>query len=368
MTVALPQDTDVRHGDRRAAAQVGEWFRTWQATGDPAIRERIILAHLGMAERLATRFRHTRDVGHDDLVQAARVGLVAAVDRFEPNRGNSFIGYAVVCITGELRRCLRDTCWQVHVPRTLKERALQVVRARDALTVMLERSPTLAEIAGRLAITEEHVAGALEAIGTRCRWSLDEPSGVDATTSLGRCCPPRPVRSSWRIGWHCLGCWPGCPSWSGGRSCCGSTATSSSTRSGRCWAAPRCTSRGCCEAPCAACAGSSSPDCLTASGRAARKATGGWHGPRITDYPIGGGGHRRRGQPACRGPGETQQIEVVLDIDADGASTSSPATGKPARSSRPRSPENSNFDRIEKEVIPKQAARAHVGAPQEVVA
>ena len=84
MTVALPQNTEVRLGDRRAAAQVEEWFRTWQATGDPAIRERIILAHLGMAERLATRFRHTRDVGHDDLVQAARVGLVAAVDRRRP--------------------------------------------------------------------------------------------------------------------------------------------------------------------------------------------------------------------------------------------------------------------------------------------
>ena len=95
----------------------------------------------------------------------------------------------MVCITGELRRCLRDTCWQVHVPRTLKERALQVVRARDALTLMLERSPTLAEIAGRLAITEEHVAGALEAIGTRCRWSLDEPIGVDGTTSLGALLP-----------------------------------------------------------------------------------------------------------------------------------------------------------------------------------
>jgi DNA-directed RNA polymerase specialized sigma subunit len=119
MTVALPQDTDVRHGDRRAAAQVEEWFRTWQATGDPAVRERIILAPLGVAEWLATRFRHTGAVGHDDLVQAARVGLVAAVDRYEPNRGNSFIVYGVVCITGELRRCLRDTCWQVHVPRTL---------------------------------------------------------------------------------------------------------------------------------------------------------------------------------------------------------------------------------------------------------
>jgi hypothetical protein len=69
-------------------------------------------------------------------------------------------------------------------------------------------------------------------------------------------------------------------------------------------------------------------------------------------------------QPAVD-PGGTQQIEVVLDIDADGASTSSPTTGKPARSSRPRSPENSNFDRIENEVISKQAARAHVGAPQE---
>jgi RNA polymerase sigma-B factor len=150
---------------------------------------------------------------------------VAAVDRFEPNRGNAFIGYAVVCITGELRRCLRDTCWQVHVPRTLKERALQVVRARDALTVMLERSPTLAEIAGRLAITEEHVAGALEAIGTRCRWSLDGPIDVDGTTSLGALLPA-PTGEIQVEDRSALPGLLGCPSWSGGRSCCGSTATS----------------------------------------------------------------------------------------------------------------------------------------------
>jgi RNA polymerase sigma-B factor len=73
----------------------------------------------------------------------------------------------------------------VHVARTLKERALQAVRARDELIGVLERSPTLAEIADWLAISEEHVAEALEAIDTRCQWSLDEPIGVDGGTTLG---------------------------------------------------------------------------------------------------------------------------------------------------------------------------------------
>jgi RNA polymerase sigma-B factor len=189
MTVAPAHNTDVRPGDQRAVAQVEEWFRTWHATGDPTVRERIILAHLGVAERLATRFRHTDGVGDDDLVQAARVGLVAAVNRYDPNRGSSFIVYAIVCITGELRRCLRDTSWRVHVARTLKERALRVVRARDALTVRLHRAPTLAELAAELALSEQLVAEALQAIDTRCGWSLDEPVGADGVTSLGALLP-----------------------------------------------------------------------------------------------------------------------------------------------------------------------------------
>jgi RNA polymerase sigma-B factor len=189
MTATLPPPTDVRPGDQEAVAQVEAWFRIWQATGDPAVRERIILAHLGLAERLAARFRNSGGVGHEDLVQAARVGLVTAVNRYDPDRGNSFIVYAIVCITGELRRCLRDTSWRVHVARTLKERALQVVRARDELTLDLERSPTLAEIADRLALTEEQVAEALEAIDSRRQTSLDEPIGADGTTSLGALLP-----------------------------------------------------------------------------------------------------------------------------------------------------------------------------------
>jgi RNA polymerase sigma-B factor len=189
MTIALPPTMDVRPGDQDAVRQVEAWFQTWQATGDPAVRERIILAHLGLAERLAARFRHTGGVGHEDLVQAARVGLVTAVNRYDPDRGSSFIVYGIVCINGELRRCLRDTSWRVHVARTLKERALQVVRARDELTLVLERSPTLAEIGARLDLTEEHVAQALEAIDTRCQWSLDKPIGADGSTSLGALLP-----------------------------------------------------------------------------------------------------------------------------------------------------------------------------------
>ena len=189
MIATLPPTTDVRPGDQHAVRQIEEWFRTWQATGDPGVRERIILAHLGVAERLATRFRHTGAVGHEDLVQAARVGLVSAVNRYDPDRGTMFIVYAIVCITGELRRCLRDTSWRVHVARTLKERAFQVVRARDELTVALERSPTLAEIGARLDLTQEQVAEALEAIDTRRQLSLDQPIDEDGTTSFGALLP-----------------------------------------------------------------------------------------------------------------------------------------------------------------------------------
>jgi RNA polymerase sigma-B factor len=189
MTIVFSQDPDVHAGDHRAGGQVDEWFRAWHATGDPRFRERIILAHLTLAERLAMRFRSTVSVADDDLVQAARVGLVGAVNRYDPDRPNSFLAYAIASITGELRRCLRDTSWRIHVARTLKERALQVVRTRDALTIDLGRSPSLTEIAIRLAISDESVAEALEAIGTRHGRSLDEPIGADGATSLGTLVP-----------------------------------------------------------------------------------------------------------------------------------------------------------------------------------
>lgn len=188
MTAATSRTLEVRPGDGEAVEQVEEWFRTYKATGDPAIRERIILAHLGLADRLAARY-HPRGVAADDLVQAARVGRVAAVNRYDPDRANPFVVYAIACIRGELRRHLRDTSWRVHVARPLKEQALQVIRARDALTAALGRSPTLAEIAARLGIAEDQVTEALEAIGTRSALSLDEPIDGMRAVSIGTMLP-----------------------------------------------------------------------------------------------------------------------------------------------------------------------------------
>jgi RNA polymerase sigma-B factor len=189
MTPTSSKALDVRPGDEDAVEQVEEWFLDYQATRNPAVRERIILAHLGLADRLATRFQGSHGVSGEDLVQAARVGLVAAVDRYDPDRANPFIVYAIACINGELRRCLRDTSWRVHVTRTLKELALQVVKARDHLTIALDRSPTLAEVGAYLHVTQEQVAEALEAIDTRRQLSLDQPIDESGTISFGTLLP-----------------------------------------------------------------------------------------------------------------------------------------------------------------------------------
>jgi RNA polymerase sigma-B factor len=189
MPPASSRALDVRPGDEQAVEQVEEWFLEYQRTHDRELRERIILAYLGLADRLAARFRGSHGVAAEDLIQAARVGLVSAVDRYDPGRGSPFIVYGIAFINGELRRCLRDTSWRVHVTRTLKELALQVVRARDLLTASLQRSPTLAEIADHLDVTEEQVAEALEAIDTRRQLSLDQPIDESGTVSFGALLP-----------------------------------------------------------------------------------------------------------------------------------------------------------------------------------
>jgi RNA polymerase sigma-B factor len=185
MPLTSPDRMDVRPGDDEAVEQVEEWFRLYHATRSPAVRERIILAHLGLADRLAARIGARRGISYEDLVQTARVGLVNAVDRYDPGRPNPFIAYAVVCISGELRRFLRDSSWRLHIPRSWKERALEVVRARDRLTGTLGRSPTLTEIAAHLGIREDAVMEALEAVSSLSVLSLDQPIDQRGDADLG---------------------------------------------------------------------------------------------------------------------------------------------------------------------------------------
>ena len=175
---------DVRPGDRAAATEVERWLQDYAISRDPALRDRIILAYLGLADRLAGRYRHSRGTTPEDLVQTARAGLIAAVDRYDPSYGRPFVSYAVACVVGEVKRYLRDTSWRLHVPRQLKEQALRLCRAADVLHQRLGRSPTTSELAEELGMGEEEVLEGLAAVGSRVEVSLDQPVG-EGEASLG---------------------------------------------------------------------------------------------------------------------------------------------------------------------------------------
>jgi RNA polymerase sigma-B factor len=142
--------------------------------GDSAARDELIERYLPLARQLARRFRdHAEPLA--DLTQVAYVGLVAAVDRWDPERGTAFSSFAVPTILGELRRYFRDSTWMVRPPRDLQERWLAICRARDDLWQDLGHEPTVRDVAQRLGVSIEQVTDALQAGATRVAGSLDEP-------------------------------------------------------------------------------------------------------------------------------------------------------------------------------------------------
>jgi RNA polymerase sigma-B factor len=180
-----PAVSDVLPGDESAVNRVQGWFREYADTRDPNVREQIIVSYLGLADRLAERYRGSRGASPEDLRQTARVGLVAAVDRYDPDYGNPFVPYAVACVVGEIKRYLRDTSWRVHVSRPVKERSLRLCKALDELPHTLGRSPTIAELAVHLGISEDEAIEAIEVTHTRSEVSLDQQIGEDGDSSLG---------------------------------------------------------------------------------------------------------------------------------------------------------------------------------------
>ena len=166
------------NGGRLPAADAERLFRRFGATRDPALRERLVSAHVGLAASLAARFS-TRHESPEDLQQAALLGLVHAVDRFDPDRGVQFTTFAWATISGELKRHFRDRTWGVRVPRRLQELYLNTAEAMDALTHALGRSPTVQEVADRLEVSTEDVLEALEARSAYRLGSIDAPIGDD---------------------------------------------------------------------------------------------------------------------------------------------------------------------------------------------
>src|SRR5436190_669977 len=153
-----------------------ELFRRWQRRRDISAREELVRRHLSLARRIARRYAHTREP-LDDLFQVASLGLLKAIDRFDPDRGLVFSSFAVPTILGELKRHFRDRGWAVHVPRGLQELALKVQDADIKLSSRAQRSPTVAEIAQYLEMDTEQVLEALEVLATHHAASLDAPVG-----------------------------------------------------------------------------------------------------------------------------------------------------------------------------------------------
>jgi RNA polymerase sigma-B factor len=134
----------------------------------------LIERFLPLAHSLASRYRRNAEP-FDDLVQVANLGLVKAVDRYDPARGKPFIGYAVPTILGELRRHFRDHVWNLRLPRGLQELTMRIDSATEELTDELGEYPTVAQIAKHLDLSEEEVLDGLMAASARNIGSLDTP-------------------------------------------------------------------------------------------------------------------------------------------------------------------------------------------------
>jgi RNA polymerase sigma-B factor len=164
--------------DPLSALSVDELFARHRATGDPAVVEELVVRFTPLVRSVARRY-HARGEPLDDLVQVANVGLLKAIQRFDPERGFAFTSYATPTMLGELKRYFRDSGWAVHVPRGVKERALELANATDKLSARLGRSPSIAELAEDLGATQEQTLDALEAYHGRHAAPLERPGDDD---------------------------------------------------------------------------------------------------------------------------------------------------------------------------------------------
>ena len=175
----------------REARVERELFDQLATTGDTRARDALVERYLPLARSLALRYQRSFET-MDDLFQVASVGLVKAVDGFDPRRGIAFSSYAVPTILGEIKRHFRDRTWAVRVPRDLQEQSLRVDRAIAELSERLQRQPSVRELAGELRVEQEIVLEAMQAGGAQRTLSFDAPrsAGDEVVTladSIGVC-------------------------------------------------------------------------------------------------------------------------------------------------------------------------------------
>jgi RNA polymerase sigma-B factor len=166
-----------------SAADSPELFRRWRRRQDRRARDELIERFLPLARKLARRYASSSEP-YEDLVQVASLGLVKAVERFEPERGFAFTSFAVPTIVGELKRYFRDTGWALHVDRGAQENARRIADGQQKISARTGRSPTVVELAQYLEVSQEEVLDGLQTADAYGAVSLDAPiSGEDDEVS-----------------------------------------------------------------------------------------------------------------------------------------------------------------------------------------
>lgn len=138
-------------------------------------RNTLIEMNLALVHFAAGRYRNRPATDHEEIIQVGTIGLIKAIDRFDLSRETEFTTFAIPYIVGEMKRFFRDTSWAVHVPRRLQELRVELSKAKEELSVLLDRDPTVAELAGHLGLNEEEVVEGLVAANGYTAGSLDTP-------------------------------------------------------------------------------------------------------------------------------------------------------------------------------------------------
>jgi RNA polymerase sigma-B factor len=178
------EEADFRH--TRNVDDSRRLLLAYHRTRDDLARERLVELHLPLVRTLARRYARCGE-RLDDLEQVGAIGLLEAIERFDPDRGSDLAAYAVPTITGEMRNHLRDRSAPVRVPRRLSELTRRMRPPRELLTARLRRQPTLSELAREVGMREEEVSEAIESDRARTPvslWTEDEKRGLERATTV----------------------------------------------------------------------------------------------------------------------------------------------------------------------------------------
>ena len=183
---AKPPATSGRGSNPERSSEDRDLFVRYHSDGDAQAREQLVERFLPLARQLARRYQRASEP-LDDLLQVASLGLIKAIDRFDPDRELAFSSYAVPTILGEIKRYFRDRTWAVRVPRDLQELTLRVDRAVTELSDELRRQPSVKEIAAAISVDEEEILEALQAGGAYRAVSFDAPrtGGDEDVATIG---------------------------------------------------------------------------------------------------------------------------------------------------------------------------------------